>query len=87
MNGLEALDYLKRNRRRHYLDGDRSIESLDAIEKELKALEILKNTCIENWKIRISENYKEYIDEYINNCTEYITEEEYNLLKEVLKWD
>lgn len=25
------------------------------------------------------------IDEYINNCTEYITEDEYNLLKEVLK--
>ena len=36
MKGLEALDYLKREKRRHWLDGDKSTECLDTIEKELK---------------------------------------------------
>lgn len=34
--GLEALKYLKENKRKHWLDNDKSNECLNDIEKELK---------------------------------------------------
>ena len=37
--GLEALKYLKENKRRHWLENDKSNECLDIIETELKRLE------------------------------------------------
>lgn len=40
--GLEALKYLKENKRRHWVDGDKSTECLDTIEKELKEHEQYK---------------------------------------------
>ena len=36
---LEALQYLKENKRRHWLDNDKSNECLDIIEKALKEKE------------------------------------------------
>ena len=35
--GLEALKYLKENKRKHWLENDKSNECLDIIEEELKA--------------------------------------------------
>lgn len=40
---LEALKYLKENKRRHWLEGDRSGECLDIIESALKRLEEIDN--------------------------------------------
>ena len=83
--GLEALKYLKENKRKHWLDGDNSNECLEIIEKELKALEIIKSKPVStNWFVF----YKDY-DEYYLDCeyadtSKRLTEEEYDLLKEVL---
>lgn len=83
--GLEALEYLKENKRRHWLDNDNSSECLDIVEKELKALEIIKEkevtilhfkTCVE-WRGLTMYNLNK--DRYRE-----LTEEEWELLKEVL---
>lgn len=43
----EAIRYLKENKRRHYLDGDRSDECLSVIEESFDILKILKShLCI-----------------------------------------
>ena len=39
---LEALTYLKENKRKHWLDNDKSSECLDIIEKEIKDCSALK---------------------------------------------
>lgn len=44
MTGLEALEYLKENKRKHWLDDDKSTECLDTIETELKRLEEIGNS-------------------------------------------
>ena len=41
---LEALEYLKENKRKHWLDDDKSTECLDTIETALKQLEQIKNS-------------------------------------------
>ena len=40
---LEALKYLKENKRRHWLEGDNSNECLDIIETALKNYAALKD--------------------------------------------
>ena len=40
---LEALKYLKENKRKHWLDDDKSNECLDIIETELKRLEYIED--------------------------------------------
>ena len=40
---LDALTYLKENKRRHWLDGDTSNECLKTIERGLNVLELFKN--------------------------------------------
>ena len=42
---LEAVKYLKENKRRHWINGDRSQECLDSIETALKDLNTIKE-CI-----------------------------------------
>ena len=80
--GLEALKYLKENKRRHWIDGDKSTESLDVVEKELKVLEIIKNKKVLAGRVMFAKELWEY-----NNYVSYdmeLTEEEWNLLREVL---
>ena len=81
--GLDALKYLKENKRRHWLDNDKSTESLDIIEKELKALEIiiLKNVDIRHIKwVATLEGYNMDKDN-----SDKLTREEYDLINEVFK--
>ena len=81
--GLDALKYLKEEKRRHWIDGDKSTESLDAIEKELKTLEIIKKQGYVGGLIcalKETKDYEEYNRFYINQYTK----EEYDLLREVL---
>ena len=58
---------------------------VDVIEKDLEVLEILKNNEISISYIEQSKSYDDYISkcDYFR-CLSYITEEEYNLLKERL---
>lgn len=66
------------------------------IKKDLEALEIMKNKCIDNSNLRLVKlcpTYKEYANLIILSLTKIIdglilpelTEEEFELLKEVLK--
>lgn len=73
--GLEAL----KNFREHYIFELDEEESLNIIEKELKALEIIKEHIkLGNYKYNSEETYG--LTEY----TFFISKEEYDLLNEVL---
>ena len=80
IKGLEALKYLKENKRKHWLDNDKSSECLNSIEKELKALEILKAFDFD------IEDYTEELNGSISVKFRRIIldKEEIDLLKEVL---
>jgi len=104
MTPLEDLNYLKENKRRHWLDGDKSNECLDNIENALKqlqdiqenycvcekeaikkllALEIIKKKNVSIYWLKGCKDRAEYND--LADKQEQLTQEEYNLLKEVLK--
>lgn len=76
--GLKLVEELKQ-----YIYPESKIyKKLSIIEKELKALEILKEKLIDiNW-LNGCEELGDYND--LNEPT--LEQEEYNLLKEVLKW-
>lgn len=87
--GLEALERIIET---FY---DKESEDIKAIDKELIALEIIKITRVDTNLIKLSENYDDYCFleaeklltlEYHNLTAKQqgITEEQYNLLKEVL---
>ena len=84
--GLEALEKLK-NRpclstdwSKKEINYDYNKEEYDAIEKELKALEIIKEK-----KVNVKWLLNSYsCDDYNNWYDIHLTEEEYDLLKEVL---
>ena len=82
--GLQALDYLKREKRRHWIDNDKSSECLDNIEKDLKALEIIKVKKVSVSVLLELDNFTEYNHycDMVGGCQK-LTPEEYNLLKEV----
>ena len=82
--GLEALKHFENEL---IQNGNYDFKDIDTIEKELKALEIIKEKRIDvNYLIylleeNLEENYKK---ELILNDFD-LTQEEYNLLKEVLE--
>lgn len=84
MTGLEALNYADELTYSHY-----EVDDLDIIEKELKALEIIKNkgVCLPALKLTASFE-KDNLEEYNKMCVKHyalpLTQEEYDLLKEVL---
>lgn len=78
IKGLEALDIVKLR-----LSGNvTNKKMLNIIEKELKALEILRNKKVNLEYLKCCENYEQYktICSYWNE----ITSKEFDLLKEVL---
>ena len=82
--GLKALKYLKENKRKHWLGNDNSAKCLDTIEKELKALESIKEKPQATlWLIQHCDKEMEYED-MISLFKEDITKEQFDLLKEVL---
>ena len=81
--GLDALKYLKENKRRHWLDNDKSTESLDIIEKELKALEIIIEKNVEVKWLKIAATLEGYNMDKDNS--DKLTREEYDLINEVFK--
>lgn len=84
--GLEALNTI-----RHIHDmecgEDESInKDFDIIEKELKALEIIKNKDVDVEYFKIKKD-KGSLEDYNVRLYDELTQEEYDLLKEVLPWD
>ena len=88
IKGLEALERVKEHTKTYYYS---LIEKdIANIEKELKALEIIKNKKVNVLELSVCANYETFIsffkqwnwngeyDEYV------VSEEEYDLLKEVL---
>ena len=82
MEGLEALKEIKSNP----FSWEKLKDSLDIIEKELKALEIIKKNIKIKVDFSISVNRNSYFMETQEDIIP-ISKEEYDLLKEVLKWN
>lgn len=81
--GLEALERIKKQ---HYVDGRLPLIDrvrLDIIEKELKALEIIRNKSVKISQIKTCLDLYSY-NSCLNMYDKPITKEEYDLLKEVL---
>lgn len=88
--GLEALDGLRfdvsMSKDINYLEANKEC---DIIEKELKALEILKDKKVNVFHIWVFDDYTQYKEHY--PFSEYsaeedmLTFEEFNFLKEVLE--
>lgn len=94
--GLEALYNPKQalnNIRFNYFESKRNEDAnvehfwFDTIEKELKALEIIKNRCVNTYdEIFCCDSYKEYQDLYHYAEEKFnLEKEEWEFLKEVLK--
>lgn len=80
--GLEEIKTLRTVNKREF-DNDKNInKSLDIIEKELKALEIIKNKSVMVFLLKVCKNINEY-NEHTSSVDE-LTQEEFVLLKEVL---
>lgn len=85
MNSLEALKILYPNKTYlPYYTRSEKRNACKVIERELKALEIIKNKIVDLEYLKCCENY----DQYKTLCSYWneITEQEYDLLKEVLEW-
>ena len=86
MKGLEAIIYL-----RECLDDKYYSNEISIIEKELKALEIIKNKKV-NVSLFFSTDSLNAYNDYIARCrgagivreAQLLTQQEYDLLKEVL---
>ena len=85
--GLEALERVKKA---HYVasivmqlphEDTETIQALNTIEKELKALEIIKNKEVD---IKAFNDLQD-LEDYNYYCSPELTQEEYNLIKEVLQ--
>ena len=59
-------------------------EYVNAIEKELKALEIIKNKNVDIRGIKGTKNVHEYNVKFPTTLNEFLEEQEYDLLKKVL---
>ena len=88
--GLEALknilnqELIKPNKYRKTIGDIASVGQVITIQKELKALEIIKEKRVNCYLIINSENLKDY-NECVDDTTEKrLTQEEYDLLKEVV---
>ena len=85
MNGLEAIEKL-RQLLAYEIDGINFMNEVEVIKKELKALEIIKkkrvdlDLLLKTFKFN---NYELY-NFNIGNGARSLTQEEYDLLKEVL---
>lgn len=89
--GLEALEKIlnqelvKSGKYRKTIRDIASVGQVITIHKELKALEIIKKKNFDLFYLQDSkdlEMYNDACDHFRNLC--YLTQEEYNLLKEVL---
>ena len=91
--GLEALEKIVYEIKWTHNDGKTLTrfdkEQVDIIEKELKALEIIKNKKVNLFHILVFDDYEQYKAHYpfseYNARKDMLTIEEFDLLKEVLE--
>ena len=85
-DGLEALEtlysYIDPFSDYHTFKDD--LKDKEVIEKRLKALEIIKEKGVDIHFLGISKSPEEYMQHNVFNRYGYLTQEEYDLLKEVL---
>lgn len=86
--GLEALKWLMDNGYIKYENGWQAapyiLENINAIEKELKALEIIKDKFVNVTIFMGCDSLEEYNKHPLTMRKGRLTQEEYELLKEVL---
>lgn len=86
--GLEAFNRIKSYfHPKQLLTRELTLNDLDTIEKELKALEIIKNKNVNVFGLHLSQPYwnvNDYNELVKLQHDRYLTQEEYDLLKEVL---
>ena len=90
MKGLEALKTVKKLASAYA--GDKYAETLtEEIEKELKALEIIKNKKVNIYHIWVFDNYTQYKEHYkfseYHAIEDMLTFEEFDLLKKQLNYE
>ena len=83
MKALEALKRLKQETcPATYMPDFNKIECCDIVEKALKALDIINKKNVWVYHLKQCNSLEEYNNEFIDEL--HITQEEYDLLKEVL---
>ena len=95
--GLNSLSEMVIHLNSNYGKTRQALEDFRNIEKELKALEIIKEKNVDIWCLKTTKNYDDYlhspaptniVDENgVYHEEQLLTQEEYDLLKEVLKDD
>ena len=83
MKGLEAFEEIKIVMTKLFGGVERSEKALNTIEKELKALEIIKNKLVSLFHLAYTDT-KEAYNDLVSEHYRELTKEEYDLLKEVL---
>ena len=58
-------------------------KDIDRLEKQDKAIEILKRTCISQRRIMFTKNYEEFESHICYDYERVLTKEEYDIIKEV----
>ena len=81
--GLEALERVRDNLAWYF--SQENLKDFASIEKELKALEIIKKKRVSICMILPSSSFVEY-NSFMVHEHRVLTQEEYDLLKEVLLW-
>lgn len=86
--GLDALERLYCAGRLDlpYVQSPRHKEDYELVEKELKALEIIKNKNINIVWLKMCFSNFYGLESYNRNTDEKLYREQYELLKEVLEW-
>lgn len=84
--GLKALEELKKQSETHrWLEQQFEKEWLDIIEKELKALEIIKEKGIDVIELEYAKKAKTYNEHTKMRYSKDYTEEEFKLIKEIFE--
>ena len=85
--GLEALKEIVFNYVQVFKNNENGkqmfMEDVHIIEKELKALEIIRNKGLNTWWFKKFNSYEEYKNKGCEDLATELTQEEYDLLKEV----
>lgn len=86
LNGLEALEEIVDYAINEFTDNEKKYQKdLETIEKELRALDIIKNKIVLVDVFIESEDVNDYNEFVSKSKDRHLTQEEYDLLKEVLK--
>lgn len=87
MKGLEAfleLTKLDLGKPLRNAGNEEIYKKMSLVKKELKALEIIVAKCVDMYRLAVADNVVSY-NKWIEFDEYWLTEEEFNLIKEMLK--